>query len=194
MNADICGYVSVSDQQTFSDSAADVLPYSDYRPDLECGPSDASRLSCISSLATVVSISIMPPSITQSALPPKGTRGRQWSRTAHAQQQQLRRAAPRPPPKKMTVDDVEALRRFMKAQLGGKEPREVQVDLAVAQEERKDGLGQLPTGHGKTYIAAAPYALKKNMDDKRVTLMVSPLIGLQDEMVSRYSFEDMCSL
>lgn len=82
----------------------------------------------------------------------------------------------------------------MKAQLGGKEPREVQVELAVAQEERKDGLGQLPTGHGKTYIAAAPYALKKNIDDKRVTLMVSPLIGLQDEMVSMHSCEDIHSL
>lgn len=136
-------------------------------------------------LAIAASFSIMPPSIAQSASPPKGTHGRQWSRSTHAQSQQLRRAAPRPPPKKMTPEDIEALRGFMKAQLGGKEPRDVQVDLAVAQEERKDGLGQLPTGHGKTYIAAAPYALKKNVDDKRVTLMVSPLIGLQDEMVRK---------
>lgn len=136
----------------------------------------------------------MPPSIESTVLPPKGTVGRQWSRVTHAQSQQFRRAAPRPPPKKMTPDDVEALRKFMKAQLGGKEPREVQVELTVAQEERKDGLGQLPTGHGKTYIAAAPYALKKNIDDKRVTLMVSPLIGLQDEMVSRHSLVDIYSL
>lgn len=114
---------------------------------------------------------------------PKGTRGRQWSRATHARSQQLRRAAPRPPPKKMTPDEVEALRRFMREQLGGREPRDVQVDLAVAQEERKDAVGQLPTGHGKTAIAAAPYSLEKNRVDKRVTLMVSPLIGLQDEMV-----------
>lgn len=169
-------------------------------PEMDCCPNLELKFQTGLFLSTLTldapALSIMPSPATPTVLPssPKGTRGRQWSRATHARSQQLRRAAPRPPPKKMTPEDVEALRGFMKDQLGGKEPREVQIDLTVAQEERKDALGQLPTGHGKTYIAAAPYALKKNIDDKRVTLMVSPLIGLQDEMVYNQTIYDIHSL
>ncbi|KAA1476505.1 P-loop containing nucleoside triphosphate hydrolase protein, partial [Dentipellis sp. KUC8613] len=75
----------------------------------------------------------------------------------------------------------------MKRQLNDREPREFQVDLVRAQEERKDALCQAATGQGKTAIAAGPYALAQNAD--RVTLMVSPLIGLQDEMVTTFRDE-----
>ncbi|KZV63276.1 P-loop containing nucleoside triphosphate hydrolase protein [Peniophora sp. CONT] len=75
----------------------------------------------------------------------------------------------------------------MRTQFGGKEPRDFQVELVVAQEARRDALCQAATGQGKTAIAAAPYVLEKNKD--RVTIMVSPLIGLQNEMVETFKNE-----
>lgn len=133
---------------------------------------------------------VMPPT-SSNVSAPKGSRGQQWARSTHALKQQ-RRAVPRPPPKKMSNEEIDVLRGFMKEQLGGKLPREFQVEVAVAQEERKDFVGQIPTGQGKSYAAAAPYAFEKNCTDKRVTLMVSPLIGLQDEMVGSLS-QNYCS-
>ena len=81
----------------------------------------------------------------------------------------------------MTAEDIEKLKDLMRAQFGGKEPRDFQVELVVAQEARQDALCQAATGQGKTAIAAAPYVLEKNKE--KVTIMVSPLIGLQNEMV-----------
>ncbi|KAH9021275.1 hypothetical protein EDB83DRAFT_2204291, partial [Lactarius deliciosus] len=60
-------------------------------------------------------------------------------------------------------------------------PRKFQVEMVQAQEEGQDALCHAATGSGKTAIAAGPYALAKNQG--RVTFMVSPLIGLQNEMV-----------
>ncbi|KAI0321600.1 P-loop containing nucleoside triphosphate hydrolase protein [Amylostereum chailletii] len=87
----------------------------------------------------------------------------------------------------MTPTQIHELKMSMKDLFGGKEPRDFQVQMVQAQEERRDALCQASTGSGKTAIAAGPYALKKNSD--RVTLMVSPLIGLQDEMVETFRDE-----
>ncbi|KAH9008258.1 P-loop containing nucleoside triphosphate hydrolase protein [Lactarius hengduanensis] len=56
--------------------------------------------------------------------------------------------------------------------------------MVQAQEEGQDALCHAATGSGKTAIAAGPYALAKNKG--RVTFMVSPLIGLQNEMVETF--------
>lgn len=72
-------------------------------------------------------------------------------------------------------------------QLKGREPRYFQFRLAQAQEEGQDTVCQAATGQGKTGAAAAPYALEKNAD--KVTLMVSPLIVLQNEMVKTFRDE-----
>ncbi|TFY56011.1 hypothetical protein EVG20_g9099 [Dentipellis fragilis] len=111
-------------------------------------------------------------------MPPKSSKSRR-----RVQSNRSHRPPP-PPPRKMTVDEVQALRDAMKQQLNGREPRDFQVDLVQAQEERKDALCQAATGQGKTAIAAGPYALAQNSE--RVTFMVSPLIGLQDEMVETF--------
>ncbi|KIJ59408.1 hypothetical protein HYDPIDRAFT_43999 [Hydnomerulius pinastri MD-312] len=96
----------------------------------------------------------------------------------------------RPPPsapKKLSDEDVSNLKAKLTTLLGGKEPRDFQVKLAVAQEERRDVLCHAATGLGKTVVAAAPYALEHNAG--KVTIMVSPLIGLQDEMVHTFTNE-----
>lgn len=86
----------------------------------------------------------------------------------------------------MTFEELEELCVLMREQFGGKEPRQFQMDLVQAQEERRDALCQAATGQGKTAVAAGPYVLKRN--EGMVTLMVSPLIGLQEEMVSLLAY------
>lgn len=84
-------------------------------------------------------------------------------------------------PRKLTGDECDEIRQLMQQQLKGKVPRDFQVDMVIAQEERRDALCHAATGLGKTLIAAAPFTLSKN--GMRVTIMVSPLVALQNEMV-----------
>ena len=85
------------------------------------------------------------------------------------------------PPRHMLLPEVDDLWAHLKTQLGRREPRNFQVELIRAQEERQDSICQAVMGMGKTAIAAGPYALEKNQG--HVTFMISPLIGLQNEMV-----------
>ena len=64
-------------------------------------------------------------------------------------------------------------------------PRESQLEAIKAQLLRKDVLVHAGTGSGKTTIAAGPHALV-DQSKGMVTLMVSPLLALQEEQVSRY--------
>lgn len=86
-----------------------------------------------------------------------------------------------PSRKKLTPEEYVQLCDAMREMLGGREPRDFQLEMVRAQEEGEDALCHAATGSGKTAIAAGPYALSKNVG--RVTFMVSPLIGLQNEMV-----------
>ncbi|KLO05062.1 P-loop containing nucleoside triphosphate hydrolase protein, partial [Schizopora paradoxa] len=69
----------------------------------------------------------------------------------------------------------------------GRMPRDFQVDMVIAQEESRDAMCHAATGLGKTFIAAAPFFLEKNKT--RVTIMVSPLVALQNEMVETFRNE-----
>jgi ATP-dependent helicase YprA (DUF1998 family) len=62
-------------------------------------------------------------------------------------------------------------------------PRKFQVDAIEAQLLRRDVLVHAGTGSGKTTIAAGPHAHEKA--EGMVTFMVSPLIVLQEEQVSK---------
>ncbi|KAH9008824.1 P-loop containing nucleoside triphosphate hydrolase protein [Lactarius hengduanensis] len=85
---------------------------------------------------------------------------------------------------KLTPEQISHLHDAMQNMLGGREPHPFQVEMVQAQEEGQDALCHAATGSGKTAIAAGPYALAKNKG--RVTFMVSPLIGLQNEMVETF--------
>lgn len=63
-------------------------------------------------------------------------------------------------------------------------PQDYQVEAVKAQLVRKDVLIHAGTGSGKTAVAAGPYALEETKG--LVTLMVSPLIALQEEQVSQF--------
>jgi superfamily II DNA helicase RecQ len=86
-----------------------------------------------------------------------------------------------PTREKLTPEQTSQLEDALRNMLGGREPRNFQVEMVQAQEEGCDALCHAATGSGKTAIAAGPYALAKNQGC--VTFMVSPLIGLQNEMV-----------
>lgn len=58
-----------------------------------------------------------------------------------------------------------------------------QVQAIEAQLLGKDGVVHARTGSGKTAIAAGPHVHEKSKG--KVTIMVSPLIALQNEQVSR---------
>ncbi|KAL1754249.1 P-loop containing nucleoside triphosphate hydrolase protein [Schizophyllum commune] len=88
----------------------------------------------------------------------------------------------------MSSQALEDLRSRMQNQLlRGQEPRPFQLRLAQAQEEGQDAICQAATGQGKTVVASAPYVLEKNAD--RTTLVISPLIALQNEMVRTFQNE-----
>jgi superfamily II DNA helicase RecQ len=89
---------------------------------------------------------------------------------------------PRPTQTPVTAEQgFENLRQLLLKQFQGKDPRPFQIEVVRCQQERRDTLCHAATGMGKTAVAAGPYAIPENKD--RVTLMVSPLIGLQNEMV-----------
>ena len=89
------------------------------------------------------------------------------------------------PREEMSAEALGQLRNLMRDLLDGKEPRDFQLDLVQAQVEGRDTVCQAATGMGKTAVAAGPFLLEENFD--KVTLLISPLVGLQEEMVRMYA-------
>lgn len=67
------------------------------------------------------------------------------------------------------------------------EPRAMQVEAGMAQIHGEDVLVHAPTGMGKTAIVAAPHVAPHMKG--RITIFVSPLIALQEEMVMTFKVE-----
>ncbi len=61
------------------------------------------------------------------------------------------------------------------------EPKDFQLEAVQAQIEGVDMIVQVPTGSGKTAIAAGPHLWPGN--EGKFTLMVCPLLSLEEEMV-----------
>ena len=116
--------------------------------------------------------------------PSKSTHSKRLT-SSHNHHRPQRLALPSPPQIQVTTDqDIAHLRQLLQTQFRGKDPRLFQVELVKCQQERRDALCQAATGMGKTAVAAGPYAIPENKE--RITLMVSPLIGLQNEMVRMF--------
>ena len=89
---------------------------------------------------------------------------------------------PRPRPK-LSKDELEALaKNLSEAFRWDGPPKDFQLQAIQAQIEGTDMIVQAPTGSGKTAIAAGPHLWRGN--EKKFTLMVCPLLSLEDEMVS----------
>lgn len=86
--------------------------------------------------------------------------------------------------KALRLNDLEDIAQKVKEKFKwDHEPRPFQLDAIVAQLKREDVLIHAGTGSGKTAVAAGPHAHEK-MEGK-VTFMISPLIALQNEQVSK---------
>ncbi|KAH9929200.1 P-loop containing nucleoside triphosphate hydrolase protein [Fomitopsis serialis] len=86
-------------------------------------------------------------------------------------------------------NDVQKLTRLMEEKYQW-EPRPFQVAGVQAQLEGVDMIIQAPTGAGKTAIVAGAHLWPH--DEAKVTIMVSPLLSLEDEMVK--TFKDQFNL
>ncbi|KAH9836597.1 P-loop containing nucleoside triphosphate hydrolase protein [Rhodofomes roseus] len=89
----------------------------------------------------------------------------------------------------LTEDDVSKLSVLMENSYHWK-PRTFQVEGVRAQLEGVDTIIQAPTGSGKTAIAAGVHLWPDGQP--KVTIMVSPLLALEDEMVT--TFKDQFGL
>ncbi len=77
-------------------------------------------------------------------------------------------------------DDLDFLRAEFERQYGYP-AKPFQLEAIQAQIEGRDVIVQAPTGSGKTAIAAGPHLWPANKD--KFTIMVCPLLSLEEEMV-----------
>ena len=82
----------------------------------------------------------------------------------------------------LSDEDVATLGAKMRAQYRwDSDPRPFQLEGIKAQVEGVDMIIQAPTGSGKTAIAAGPHLWPTSTG--KITIMVCPLLALEDEMV-----------
>ncbi|KAH9839458.1 P-loop containing nucleoside triphosphate hydrolase protein [Rhodofomes roseus] len=97
---------------------------------------------------------------------------------------------PRPPPRhrKLAPEEVKELAQIMQERFRWEsEPRFFQLEGVKAQIEGVDTVIQAPTGSGKTAIAAGPHLWRGN--EGKTTIMVCPLLALEEEMVETFKTE-----
>lgn len=87
---------------------------------------------------------------------------------------------PPPPAVRNKYRDLELL---MCQQFGWTQARSFQVEGTLLQLARRDAIIHVGTGQGKTAVAAGPYVLEEN--SQKCSILISPLIVLQSDMVSR---------
>ncbi|KAF8061542.1 P-loop containing nucleoside triphosphate hydrolase protein [Lyophyllum atratum] len=116
--------------------------------------------------------------------PPKGTRRRQQQH-----QGTINTSDPQVPTRKACTDEeLVGLKEKITTQFNWKDgPKDFQMKGINAQLQMRDALVHAGTGSGKTGIAAGPH-VHPSMEG-RITLMVSPLIALHDEMVETFRDE-----
>ncbi|KAI0354105.1 hypothetical protein OH77DRAFT_1387317, partial [Trametes cingulata] len=82
----------------------------------------------------------------------------------------------------LRAEDIDWLRKEMRERFRwDSDPRLFQLEGVQAQLEGTDMIIQAPTGAGKTAIAAGPHLWPSSKG--KVTIMVCPLLALEDEMV-----------
>ncbi|KAH9914558.1 P-loop containing nucleoside triphosphate hydrolase protein [Fomitopsis serialis] len=92
------------------------------------------------------------------------------------------------PSVELTAEEVKELARLMQTRFRwSSEPLFFQLEGVKAQLEGVDAIIQAPTGSGKTAIAAGPHLWPTN--EGKTTIMVCPLLALEEEMVETFKTE-----
>ncbi|KAI0073144.1 P-loop containing nucleoside triphosphate hydrolase protein [Panus rudis PR-1116 ss-1] len=105
-----------------------------------------------------------------------------WRRTSVQQSSQPRPPLLRP---KLTDEDLKKLAHDMRRRFNWTaDPREFQLEGTRAQIEGVDIIIQAPTGCGKTAVAAGPHVWPSSKG--KVTIVISPLLALEEEMVHTF--------
>lgn len=114
-------------------------------------------------------------------MPPKGTAHRQTSKRSNTRPTTaLKDLTER---RSLSPQELEALEKAIGEQFGWQDgPKEHQMRAILAQLQGRDCLVHAGTGSGKTGIAAGPHVHPSSKG--KVTIVVSPLIALQEEQVS----------
>ncbi|KAH9911536.1 uncharacterized protein BXZ73DRAFT_34470, partial [Epithele typhae] len=82
----------------------------------------------------------------------------------------------------LSSEDIQLLRQMLRDKFRWPNNlKDFQVDAIRAQLKGVDIIVQAPTGAGKTALAAGPHVWPSF--ERRVTLMICPLLTLEDEMV-----------
>lgn len=94
----------------------------------------------------------------------------------------------------LTPVDIQSLASKLRSQFNwDNDPRPFQLDAIKAQLEGTDIIIQAPTGSGKTAIAAGPHVWY-TADQKKISIMVCPLLALEEEMVWRFPLSSYLAL
>ncbi|PIL28977.1 transporter [Ganoderma sinense ZZ0214-1] len=94
-------------------------------------------------------------------------------------------SSPRP---RLSPEQLQELSAKM-AEAYGWAPKDFQLRAVQAQLEGQDIIVQAPTGSGKTALAAGPHLWEWPEGEKRFTLMVCPLLSLEEEMVRTFELD-----
>lgn len=110
-------------------------------------------------------------------MPSRGSRAWKARTTPTAQP-----ASARP---RLTQEQLQALaKKMQESYKWDTEPKDFQLSAVQAQIEGVDMIVQAPTGSGKTAIAAGPHLWPGN--ENKFTLMICPLLSLEEEMVRNH--------
>ena len=101
-------------------------------------------------------------------------------RSQHTHWKSTTNAPPSRP--RLTAEDVQKLATLMRERFRWEhDPKDFQLEAVRAQIEGVDMIVRAPTGSGKTAIAAGPHLWPGN--ENKFTIMVCPLLSLEEEMV-----------
>ncbi len=107
------------------------------------------------------------------------TRRRQQRRNAHITPSAQANGSARP---RLTEEQLQFLANKMQERFKwDAKPKDFQLEAVKSQIEGVDMIVQAPTGSGKTALAAGPHLWPGN--EGKFTLMVCPLLSLEEEMV-----------
>ena len=124
------------------------------------------------------------------AIAPRRRPDSKWSRNGHSENSTATLSQNKRP--KLSEGDLQKLAERMRTKFRwSNDPRPFQLLGSQAQLEGVDMIIQAPTGSGKTAVVAGPHVWESSKG--KLTIMVSPLLALEEEIVRSAYTTIFCS-